>query len=150
MREIKFRGYDKCAKVMRPWEYFMEHKHLLFDVILSKQYKHLYAACEALDIIPMQYTGLKDKNGKEIYEGDVCRHCNGGTIGSDYTVSQVVWGGHWKYSGFGYSGKRKKMRFEGDTEYYWDMLNPEYMRHCEIIGNIYENPELLNASRQED
>ncbi len=62
----------------------------------------------------MQYTGLKDKNGKEIYEGDIVEHLIGGTL-------EVKWLNH------------------GWTPF----MSWHDVEHYEIIGNIYENPELL-------
>lgn len=83
----------------------------------------------------MQYTGLKDKNGKEIYEGDVVR------IKKD--ANQVV-----VYSEFG-NGVSSDEGLENHAGYYLrDSLTSYGNSLCrdddiEIIGNIYENPELL-------
>jgi len=71
----------------------------------------------------MQYTGLKDKNGKEIYEGDTIQ-AEGGN------PNTVLW---WEEKGLW--GVDEK-----DT--YYDYLFEHYKEH-EIIGNIYENPELI-------
>lgn len=62
-----------------------------------------------------QYTGLKDKNGKEIYEGDICRYGE--------MIYQVVFNGG---------------SFEFDCLYPFGVQSS-----CEIIGNIHENQELL-------
>ena len=67
----------------------------------------------------MQYTGLKDKNGKEIYEGDVVQHGRGNHC---YKVIFDLYG----YDPF---------QFIGGEE-----IEPH---ECEVIGNIYLNPELL-------
>ena len=67
----------------------------------------------------MQYTGLKDKNGKEIYEGDIVR-----TKWSTYTVA--------------FSSKTFGFRmYKGENH------NEPMWRECKIIGNIYENPALI-------
>lgn len=70
----------------------------------------------------MQFTGLKDKDGKEIYEGDIIK-------GSAPYPKEVKWIGHFNYAGWnigaGHDGRM----------------------HYEIIGNIYEHPELLSPSQ---
>lgn len=77
--------------------------------------------------ILMQYTGLKDKNGKEIYEGDVLKVDNG--------CNTVI---SWDNDGCRFIDNRD---FDSDSFTYYDGFSS--MSEYEVIGNIYENPELL-------
>jgi hypothetical protein len=76
----------------------------------------------------MQSTGLVDKNGKEIFEGDIL----------DYKGRKALVRWHGSYASFIYRfvDELQKRKTE------WKPLYLAYMK-CEIIGNIYENPELL-------
>ena len=80
----------------------------------------------------MQSTGLKDKNGKEIFEGDIL----------DYKGRKALVRWHGSYASFIYRfvDELQKRKTE------WKPLYLAYMK-CEIIGNIYENPELLEESK---
>lgn len=88
------------------------------------------------DAVLMQYTGLKDKNGKEIYEGDVLGY------GDTY---EVVWNETDKFvEGTGWCVKRIELNKYGKHDYshLWSMTTLP-----EVIGNIYENPELLQDNK---
>ncbi len=80
------------------------------------------------DGILMQFTGLMDKNGKEIYEGDIIVNGLSGT----WIIKPLERGA---MSLFGVSPMRYK-----DSNYDISALN----ENVEVIGNIYQNPELLN------
>lgn len=78
------------------------------------------------DLKIMQYTGLKDKNNKEIYEGDIL---SDGNIKKPYKVV--------------FENGSFKAEFEGDfDEYSFDLIDV-VAQGCEVVGNIYENPELM-------
>jgi len=87
------------------------------------------------DIILMQYTGLKDKNGKEIYEGDILEF-----QGKDYE-------GKWKIK-----WNSKEVWFEilciGNEERF--SPGSDIWNHGKIIGNIYENPKLLEGKNDKE
>lgn len=123
MREIKFRAWNTETN---EWEHFFYIENDgSYTVIRSGE---PYPADDFL--IVDQFTGLYDKNGKEIYKGDIYNDC--GEIGviqlSDFTVDDVYDCGETNVFGWNCSGK------------------PFY--DCgEVIGNIHENPELLEAAK---
>jgi uncharacterized phage protein (TIGR01671 family) len=80
------------------------------------------------DLHLMQSTGLHDKNGKEIFEGDIL----------DYKGRKALVRWHGSYASFIYRFVDELQK--RNTE--WKPLYLAYMK-CEIIGNVYENPELL-------
>lgn len=86
----------------------------------------------AEDLVLMQSTGLVDKNGKEIFEGDIL----------DYKGRKALVRWHGSYASFIYRFVDELQK--RNTE--WKPLYLAYMK-CEIIGNIYENPELLEDKK---
>ncbi|MBG9837932.1 MULTISPECIES: YopX family protein [Bacillus cereus group] len=78
----------------------------------------------------MQYTGLKDKNGKEIYEGDIIRNDRG-------TILKVPF-----VDGAFYAEGTDAL----SKQYVFSVLS-DFSSWSEVVGNIYENPELLEESK---
>ena len=78
-----------------------------------------------------QYTGLTDKNGKKIFEGDIVEFTDIGEKGRAEIVFEAF---KWKYSGCYYGG----------NPMVWLCIDDESVEF-EIIGNIHDNPELLEV-----
>ena len=114
MREIKFRCWDSENKIMIDDCYIDCYNGSVYEVPL-KTYNTPHIEITTVNYEPMQYTGLKDKNGKDIYEGDIT---------NDKEIVEFGNGGFYHFSIAGW---------EGSTE--WETI--------EIIGNIHENGELL-------
>lgn len=84
--------------------------------------------------IVQQFTGLEDKNGREIYEGDILRFYKNKSYQADYEV-------YWEKHGFSLISAK---RDGDDFGVYTKDLHLFKGDEPEIIGNIFENPELLN------
>lgn len=120
MREIKFRIWNRKIKQIQyptpPWcANEGDLKELYFDW-------NIWDA-DKLQQDLMQFTGLKDKNGKEIFEGDIIKRINAGYI---YTVEYSL-----EYAAY------ILRDLDNDIVFLSDFNN------IEVIGNIFENSELL-------
>ena len=121
-REIKFRAWDKSCDKMRGENGIKDCFSLRSDGVYNDDY------------ILMQFTGLKDKNGKEVYEADIVIH-DGEKIVVNYGIQSVD-------------------AFEGAGFNLWSFYGQKLggfrlQLEIEIIGNIYENPELLKTNKDE-
>lgn len=117
-REIKFRAWNKENKIM----------HQPCSMVSNWDSKTMSYQTETPVCNYMQFTGLHDKNGKEIYEGDIIQRYQD-------EIFEVRW--EELQSGFGvYIGVLKPRSHWRELYKFLDF---------EIIGNIYENPELLSV-----
>ena len=142
MREIKFRAWDDDEKEMI--EYFSnDNNYQLLQTEEGNIFCGGYMRNEDWqEPVLMQFTGLKDKNGKEIYEGDIFKF-------DDSCLYTVIW----KEKECLFYGKGDKGDKYGEFTYYFTCLNTPYHKNifdnqCLIIGNIHENPELLKQPQQ--
>lgn len=150
-REIKFRAWDK------------EHKKMLTEESWISNYDDFYLSdlmsiFNRIDIIWMQYTGLRDKDGKEIYDGDILiitkeNDCPENDHYFPIPINTLVVVEEIKNAWGLQRIERVKKRKENDNKCdacaaWWLSLwseNHEMPITCysKVIGNIYENPELL-------
>lgn len=141
MRDIKFRAWDKVSKKMLKiglvdLDDMTVYNAKSGDFRFSYQRKTKYSETESFEdverLIFMQYTGIKDKNEKEIFEGDIFVHNN--------QKFEVI------YDGTRFIGVDSDRSGNGYVCYV-DSHYKDGSSSIEVIGNIYENPELLEMSR---
>lgn len=127
MREIKFRAWSKEEGMINVARLDIADGSLYKRLITGKAYDYWN------DVILMQYTGLKDKNGTEICQGDIVE-CKCGNTGK--TILRQV-----EYIGVSFCTKNGSFYNQKtkQREYCYIPLKP----YVKVVGNIYENPELL-------
>lgn len=147
MRDIKFRVWDKEYEKMtyfndEDYEYKPPFVFILDQVLKKDSNYDDYEDFEYNDVTDsvevMQYTGLKDKNGKEIYEGDIIEFSYDMFVGNFDTFvakGKVVF----KEGAF-YVEIFENERTTKDEAYLLYSINLDTI---EVIGNIHDNPELL-------
>ena len=151
-REIKFRAWDNIhSKMIGP------SVNMLVDSYSGKPWWHFgYYDPDPMNVVIMQYTGLKDSKGVEIWEGDVLCFTYGEQQAEarDVVYSSVV------YRNGGFRAENPVHRFylseiDGLHEVRWTVENTVFGKKwyysCEdirVIGNIYENPELLTTQEE--
>lgn len=125
----KFRALDKISKKMFPV--------MMIDFgqsyVMIEEINGLWCERDFDEIELMSSTGLKDKNGKEIFEGDIVKFSD---CDDDVYVTPVVWDKNYACFGVSFSGKYP-ISFDYLEEFYTEL------KDIEVVGNIYENSELL-------
>lgn len=114
MRKIKFRAWCETEEHMYDWEN-----------LLNQNLKNIFIIPEQCGYNIMQSTGLKDKNGKEMYEGDIIKCSFYPDFIFEIKFTELCW----------------YMRKIPTSEYI--KLSDVLYEELEVIGNIYDNPELL-------
>ncbi len=137
MRVIKFRAWDKQDEIM--WQpltlqTLIEGRWELQNEDQSASLPHRdYLEFAHKDTVWMQFTGLKDTHGKEIYDGDIC------TLFTKAPTKIIE-----KWGAFGYeSGGGMFICLASNHWFLFDSNGQS--ENIEVIGNIFENPELLEA-----
>lgn len=134
MREIKFRAWDGIKLIYQDGINYIDFRSGFASVF--DEYNYVDNCSKDININSvMQYTELKDKNGKEIYEGDILKGSTKGNPDEVLAITYVKW---------------DRGQFDLYTDMTldsWEDALYNYMQFfdVEVIGNIYENPELLEG-----
>lgn len=137
MKQIKFRAWCEGSKEMYypddNYEFLIDNNSVGFYPRYDKDsfYRFNTIASEnEREIKVMQFTGLKDKNGAEIYEGDIVKESD--------IIMKVKWFD--KFSCFCLVSSDWMF-----PHFFGEASDPD---NCEVIGNIYQNPELVSETKQ--
>ena len=134
MREIKFRAWDRFNKRFVKPENLSDSEHLSVE---NTDYGFRFLDDTESGFDYLQYTGLKDENGKEIYEGDIVSYVGYSAYGRDEEPSKLII--EWDEIGGGFDLRWLFVKDDGDIGL--------YNIDIEVIGNIYENPEMVEESK---
>lgn len=146
MREILFRGkgfYSEewvegyLAIGRRETDNAKEHAIIPVDVIFLE-----YGVSDLIQVIPetiCQYTGMTDKNGNRIWENDIVKRYN--SNGDEWMMSKIVWADHSLNMGWCIEDIKRLSKY--GTRLFKVGFDVNDSGKCEVIGNIFDNHELL-------
>ena len=125
----KFRAWTEEGEVM-----YYDVYPFKDDTLLLSYDEIAFDEVPASDFILMQSTGLKDKNGKEIYEGDIVKY----EAGCNTVTEEVAYDKN--FAGFGVRDANADIIFT-----FWELAEDIDLISLEVVGNIYNNPGLLEG-----
>ena len=128
MRELRFRAWNKRLKMMC----VVTGCHFESDIYYCESKKLTSHTFGLIDLDIMQYTGLKDKNGREVFEGDI--------LDCGDRIVKVVWHDDAGCFDCDFIKYIFTLNSNGCT-------NQEWKYRAVIIGNIHQNPELLKEAK---
>ncbi|EAG3189525.1 hypothetical protein B6G25_00200 [Listeria monocytogenes] len=146
MREIGFRAFVKSKKKMLP----------VTDLCFNETESVGVSGCGDAnctlcvdwygfdDVVLMQYTGLKDKNGKKIFEGDIVTAFSNINKYTDSFARDVE--PTFCFTSIVCDGACFKTTYKGEPSYVLNQNGSSLVKHMEVIGNIHENLDLLEGT----
>ncbi|MDE1767155.1 MAG: hypothetical protein KGI27_12925 [Thaumarchaeota archaeon] len=146
MKEIKFKVWNKENRTMRVVDVLLLTKGAEYAYTKTGKEREVVAATTYSDEILMQYTGLKDKNGKEIYFGDVVEMAfkdEEDVYQGTALIVETMSGGAGILFDYSINDEIVAVEEGGEIQDVWE---DGTLWEIEIIGNQFENPELINKT----